>query len=379
MNGGLPIARVMGIVVRLSPAWIILAGVVTVVGAEQAAFTAPGLHLAAQWALGALVAVGFLLSVIVHELAHAIVGRRVGVKVDQVVVGFAGGIGASVAQAPRPRDELAIALAGPAVSLLLAAGCVPFATLAGAAGGPLAAVAGGLIIVGGLNLVLGGLSLLPAVPLDGARVVRALALARTGDRRAAGRATARVGKYVGWTALGSGIAVAALGRVTEGLMVLALGWVLTRSSQVYARRLGLEDILQGASVLEAISENGPVIGPNLTIDTFADRFEGEGGVPAIPVVEEGRVLGVVGVRRLQRLGRKRFATTRAAEVMAVPPEAPVLDPGDPLWDAAELMDRRGLDGLAVADGTGLRGLVTSATIGRAIRRRMEMGGSPVDS
>ncbi len=380
MNSGLPIGRLFGIVVRISPAWVVLAAVVTVVGAQQAAMAAPGLPVVAQWALGALVAAGFLASVVVHELAHAVVGRRVGVAVEHVVVGFAGGIGAAVAQAERPRDELAIALAGPVLSLLIALACVPVAVVAGVAGGPMAAVAGGVIIVGGLNLVLGALSLLPAVPLDGARAVRALALARTGDRRRAGRITARAGKYVGWTTLGVGVALAGLDRFTEGLLVLALGWVLTRSSQAYTRRLGLEDLLRDATVGDALAADGPVVAPNLTIDTFADRYEGETGVRAIAVVDEGRVLGVVGVRRLQRLGRKRFAATRAGDVMVAPPDAPVLAPGDPLWDAAELMDRRGLDGLAVVDGGELLGLVTSSTIGKLIRRRSEAAQrGPVDS
>jgi Zn-dependent protease/CBS domain-containing protein len=379
VNGGLPVGRILGVVVRLSPAWVVLAAIVTVVGAQQAAITAPGLPLVAQWLLGALIAAGFLVSMVVHELAHAVAGRRVGVQVDQVIVGFAGGIGSAVPQALRPRDELAIALAGPVLSLLLAAGCVPLAMLAGTAGGPFSAIAGGLIIVGGLNMVLGVLSLVPAVPLDGARAVRALALARTGDRQRAGRTTARIGRYVGWTTLGVGMAVAAMDRLTEGLLVLAMGWILVRSSQAYERRLVLEDLLRDAVVADALAEDGPVVGPNLTIDTFADRYEGEAGVPAIAVVEEGRVLGVIGARRLRRLGRKRYATTRAGEVMAVPPDAPILAPGDALWDAAEIMDRRGLDGLAVADEQGLRGLVTSPAIGRLIRRRIAAGASTVDS
>ena len=361
MNGGLPVGSFLGVAVRLSPAWIVLAAVVTVVGALQAAVTAPDMQGVARWALGALVAAGFLVSVVAHELAHALVGRRVGVQVDKVIVGFAGGIGAAVARAPRPRDDLAIAVAGPAFSLVAGAALLLMALLADVAGGPLAALAGGLIIVGGLNLVLGALSLLPAVPLDGARAIRAVALARTGDVQRASRITARVGRYAGWAMLGLGVAISATGRLTEGLMVMALGWVLTRSSQAYDRRLGLEDLLRDATVVDALAEGGPVVGPNLTIDTFADRFEGDSSVPAIAVVDEGRVLGVIGVRRLQRLGRKQFATTRAADVMAVPPDAPILAPGSALLDAAEVMDRGGLDGLAVVGEDGLRGLVTSAS------------------
>jgi Zn-dependent protease/CBS domain-containing protein len=379
VNGGVPVGRLFGVTVRLSPAWIILAAVVTVLGAEEAMTAAPSLSMAVQWVLGTVVAAGFLVSVVVHEIAHALVARRLGVPVDEVVVGFAGGIGAGVPRAAAPREEIAIAMSGPLVSIAIGAACMPFAAVAGAAGGSMAALATGLLIVGTLNVVLGVLSLVPAVPLDGARVVRALAWGRTGDLHRAGVITARSGRYVGWVTMGVGIAFAAMGQPTEGLLVIAMGWVLVRSSQALDRRLGLQDLLDGATVSEGMEPEGPIVTPNLTLDTFADRYQGEAAVPAVAVVEEGRVVGVIGVRRLQRLRKDRFAMTRAGEVMATPPAAPILAPGDPLWDAAELMDRQGLDGLAVADERGLLGMVTSATIGRAIRRRHEARRSAVNS
>ena len=72
--------------------------------------------------------------------------------------------------------------------------------------------------------------------------------------------------------------------------------------------------------------DAPQVGPNLTIDTFASRFEGEDAVAAMPVVDDEQVLGVIGRKRLQRLGRRRFAATRAADVMVAPPQVPFLAP-----------------------------------------------------
>ena len=97
-------------------------------------------------------------------------------------------------------------------------------------------------------------------------------------------------------------------------------------------------------------QGGPEVPPTLTVDTFADRYDGEDGVASLAVVEDGTVLGVIGMRRLQRLGRRQFAATRAADVMATPPDAPFLAPDDDLWPAVGLMDRRGLEGLAVVAG-----------------------------
>jgi CBS domain-containing protein len=105
------------------------------------------------------------------------------------------------------------------------------------------------------------------------------------------------------------------------------------------------------------------------VDTFADRYEGPEGVPAMPVVDDDRVLGIIGRRRLQRLGRRRFGSTRAMDVMAVPPQTPVLAPDDPLWDALDVMNTGGLEGLAVAVEGRLTGMLTRDSVSEAVRLR----------
>ena len=225
------------------------------------------------------------------------------------------------------------------------------------------------MVVGVLNLILALLSLVPAMPLDGGRVVRALAWARTNDRDRASRATARVGRMTGWTILGVGIAAVLADFVTEGLIAIALGWLLNTGARTVERRLALEQLLRGVSVSEAMQRDVPFVGPNLTIDTFANRFEGPDAVTALPVVDDDRVVGVLGRKRLVRLGRRRFGRTRVDEVMAAPPQVPLLAPDDALWDAVELMNEAGLDGLAVADGGHLAGLITRDSLTDTIRLR----------
>lgn len=373
-GGGLAIARLFGIEIRVSMAWALLIAVVTWLGAQQAAIGAPQLAAAAHWIVGLLVALGFLASVIAHELAHALVGRRRGVEARTIVLGFAGGLAPLSIEAHRPGDELAIAVAGPAVSLGIALLAIPVAMLVGGGGTLLTVVAGGVLVVGGLNLVLGLLSLLPGLPLDGGRVVRAIAWARTRDRDRAGRITARTGRLLGWSTVGVGVALAFMDRVTEGLLILALGWLLATGARSLDRRLALEGLLRGMRVEEATRTDVPQVAPNLTIDTFASSFEGDDRLPAVPVVDDERVVGVIGTRRLQRLGRRRFAETRAADVMSKPPEVPFLAPGDDLWDAVDRMNQLGQEGLVVADDGRLVGMLTRDSVGEVIRRRT--GGEP---
>lgn len=368
---GLPIARLFGIEIRISVTWAILIALITLIGAEQATANDPALDATIQWIAGACVGFGFLVSVLAHELAHALVARRRGVPTTTVVLGFIGGLAPLGVQAQRPGDELAIAVAGPLLSLGLGLIVVAAGLLTAVTGPDAAVVAGGLIVVGGLNLLLGILSLLPGLPLDGGRAIRAMAWARSGDLDRATRVTGRIGRLVGWATLGAGVLLALLDRATEGLLVLTLGWLLFAGARTLERRQAIMELLRGIPVRDGMDREVAWVGPHLTIDTFADRYAGENGVGALPVVEHDRVVGVLGARRLQRLGRRRFATTRVEDVMATPPQAPILAPDAPLWEALDTINQGGFDGLAVANvGGALAGVVTRRSLAIAIRDRM---------
>jgi Zn-dependent protease len=373
--GGVPIARLFGIEIRISLAWAVLAAIVTLIGAQQAAVMAPGMAVPLQWVVGGAVALGFLVSVVAHELAHALVGRRRGVASSTIMLGLIGGLAPLSIQAGKPVDELAIALAGPLLSLVLAALVLPAAVLAGMAGPGLGAIAGGLVLVGGLNLILGLVSLLPGLPLDGGRVVRALAWARSGDPDRAGRITARVGRVLGWATLGVGVALALAEQVTGGLLLLSFGWLVATGGRTLDRRLDLEILLRGATVGEAMLTDGPRVPPNLTVDTFADRYQGPDAVTAVPVVEDELALGVIGAKRLRRLGRRRFGTVRAVDVMAAPPQAPFLAAGDALWDAVDTLNQAALDGLVVVEDGRFVGIITREAIAGVVRGRVKARGA----
>jgi Zn-dependent protease/CBS domain-containing protein len=369
VTGGIAVARLFGIEIRVSFAWAFLIALVTLVGSQQAAAAVPSLGPVVHWLIGLVIALVFLATVVAHELAHALVGRRRGVATTSIQLGFIGGLAPLSIEASRPRDELVIALVGPLVSLLVAALAVPAAMVVGAGGGTLAAVAGGILVVGGLNLVLAVLSLLPGMPLDGGRVVRALAWAGTQDRDRASMIAARVGRLLGFTLVGVGVALALADMISGGLLVLCLGWLLATGSGTLNKRIALQRLLRGATVADALRRDVPRVGPGLTVDTFADRFDGEDGISALPVMEDDTVLGVIGIKRLQRLGRRRFAATRAAEVMVAPPAARFLEPREDLWTAVELMNRLGYDGLAVVEDGVFAGMVVRESIGELIMTR----------
>lgn len=370
MNGGIPVLNVFGIEVRVSVTLAVMLGIVVLIGADQAAVMAPGLPPALQWLVGAGVALLFLISVLVHEMAHALVGRRRGVVTTSVVLGLVGGLAPLSIAASRPKDELAIAVAGPMASLAIAAIVLPLGIALGFVGSPVGPLAGALFIVGGLNLMLGLASLLPGLPLDGGRIVRAVAWSRTGDPDRAAAATARAGRLLGWAVVSAGVAVVLLQDPVLGLMLVMMGWLFSGVSRGLEQRSEMERLLRGVTVADAMVGGVAHIVPGLTVDTFADRLGADGAPTAVPVVDGERVLGVVGLSGLRRLGSRRFATSRAGDVMATPPLAPLVRPGDAIWGVMETMQARGLDGLAVVEEGRLVGMVTRESAAEAMRTRL---------
>ncbi|MFL5755115.1 MAG: CBS domain-containing protein, partial [Chloroflexota bacterium] len=354
---GLPIARVAGIEIRLSLAWVLMLAVVTLVGAEGAQEVDASLRDPVAWALGAVIAGLFLGSMIAHELAHALTARLRGIDPGAVVLGLTGQMAPLEVEGRTARDELAIAAAGPLVSLGITLVLVPVGVVLDDARGITDAVALGVLLLALLNAALAGLGLLPALPLDGGRIVRALAWWRTSDVDRASRFTVTVSRYVGWWLMALGVTFAIVLRPDIGIVVLALGWFISTGARVMQRRLGLEQALRGVLVSDALERDVPRVAPQLTLDTFADSAV-KSGATSVPVIADDRVVGVVGLDKIRRVARRSWPTTRAGDVMAVPPAAPFLTPDDPFWDALELLRTTGLDGLAVVDEGVLTGMFT---------------------
>jgi Zn-dependent protease/CBS domain-containing protein len=368
---GIPLARIFGIEVRVHLAWILVLALIGYVAVAGLNVVQPGLDPAVGWLAGAIVAIGFFLSSAAHDLGHAIVARRRGLPVNTIAVSFFGGATPLDPIAPKADDDLAIAVAGPAVSIVIAIGLAIVTTALNAVGGPafltLSATVGVLM---GLNILLGVVNLLPAYPLDGGRIVRAFAWRRGGRIDAGWLASARSGRLTGFFGIGIGLVVALGGYVTNGAMIAISGWFLVLSARTITERLRVDKLIGGLHVEDAMETSPVSVGPTLTVDTLASQLlDGESTMTAVPVVSDGDVVGVLGVRDVQRLQRGRWATTRVEEVMAKPPRLTMLSARDSLVTAVERLQRAGLDGLPVVDGRSLVGILTRRSVGQLLHER----------
>src|SRR5688500_3577215 len=377
----LPIARLFGFEIRVHVSWAIILAVIGVTAATQATLVAPEIGITGGWIIGGVVAASFLLSALAHELGHALAARHVGLPGGPVIVYFFGGAATSRLETTRPRDEVLVALAGPLVSLVVGCGLMVVALLGELVGtGPLFVIGRVALVAGVMNLLLGGVNLLPAFPLDGGRIVRGVAWARTGDASRALRIAASSGRYLGILFATAGIVAILVVDSVDGLMLAVCGWFIVSSASAVERSADVDVMLEGIRVADVMDHDVSGVPPGLTLDTFADQILDGSAQPSVAVLRGTDLLGMVGVKQVRRIRRDRWAETRAEDLMVSGDALPSVGPDTSLRDALDRFHRSGLDGLPVLEAGALTGIVTRRAVAKALaeagRDRPRTGGAP---
>lgn len=332
---------------------------------------APGLAPVVYAVAGVAGAVLLLVSLLVHEAAHALTARRAGMGVRDVTLWALGGF----TRMDRPataRTAFVVAVSGPLASLLL--GGIGLGAAAAAEAAPgwriLVAVLGWL---GGTNLVLGVFNLLPAAPLDGGRLLQAALWWRTGDRERAQRAAGRSGQVVGMVLAVLGWLAFARG-VSGGLWLILVGVFVSGVAAAERRWAELVTALRGLRVGQTMT--APVVtGPDwLTVDRFLTEVAAGARHAVLPLLDfEGRPSGVVQLGRLAAVPAGERASLRARDVATPLSRCALATPDELLTSALERIGTEGrLLPILVMDDSRLLGIVTAHDIDRS--RRTAQGG-----
>lgn len=361
MRGGFQIAVVRGIPVRVH--WSLLVvlpflayGFGSSLGvAARLAGMEPGILAGPPWLWGLGIAVALFLSVLVHELAHSIYAISRGGKVRGITLLMIGGV-SEIAEPPRtPRQEAAMAFAGPASSFGIA-----LLALAGAAlldGLELPSASFALFHLGYLNGLLAVFNLLPAFPMDGGRVLRGLLTPRLGAVRAT-RLAARIGKGFALLFAGGGVLGA-----NPLLLVIAL--FVFAGADAESKEVLLRSRLGDLTVGALMTRGGSAVQADDLVWEAAERMLREQRL-ALPVLEDGGLAGVLTVEAIEAVPPGARASTLVRAVMRPPV---FLRSADRVSDALRLLDREGLQEIAVEEGGTIAGTLSRLDITRGLRLR----------
>lgn len=369
------LGRVAGIPVGASwSAIVTLAIVVDLLATSALPAAVPRQSVALYWGVGTAAAVAFLASLLAHELAHALVARREGIKIRSVTLWMLGGVTQLDGDPATPRADLRIALAGPIASLLTGGVFVGAAAAIGAVGGPRVATAA-VTWLALMNGVLAAFNLLPGAPLDGGRVLRAALWHHWHDRQRADHGAASAGRVIGTLLAVLGVAEALLtGDLVAGLWLVVLGWFMTSAAAAEQGAAAARALLTGVRVADVMTPDPDLAGAWLTVAEFIRQFGGQSAQSAFPVIgPDGRLTGIVTVTRLSRIPARSREEMHLRQLALRVPEEYLAHAEDP---AAPLLSRDPLGGEVVAivvDNEQITGLVTAESMRQAIRWRKLAG------
>ncbi len=256
-----------------------------------------------RWIIGTAAAVGLFASVTFHELGHSWAAMRYDIDVESITLWLLGGL-AALSDMPDEWDkEFWIAVAGPASSLLLAAGCIAALFVVPDSAILLVYILGFLAV---MNIILAVFNMLPAFPMDGGRVLRAL-LARNRPYVSATRTAARVGTFFAFAFAFFGIVVV----FSPLLLLLALFIYMAATSE--SRSVIIAELLSGLTVEDLIGKTEPVR-EDTPIEEVFDRLLGARRTDLAVVDENGNVVGVVTASALRQVSPSEYGTTTVGEI-----------------------------------------------------------------
>jgi Zn-dependent protease len=299
----LQIFRVAGIPVRVDCSWLLVFALISwSLASGYFPYVLPELTPGAAWLHAVTAAALLFVSVFLHELSHALVARRHGVRVRGIRLHVFGGVSELESEPPTPRAEFLIAAVGPLASFVIAALCYGLGR--GIGGVPwLAALTGYLAAV---NLILGLFNLVPGFPLDGGRLMRAMLWAWSGRRDWATHWASRAGSLFAFILIALGVFRALTGERVGGLWFILIGLFLHQAARASYEMVRMYDRLEALRVSDVMTPRAlamsaalpPSLGPDDVVAPGSSAWSaflkaGRSRVGRIAVVDGDRLVGTV--------------------------------------------------------------------------------------
>jgi Zn-dependent protease len=329
--------------------------------------------------LAVLSAVGFFGSILLHEFGHAIVAMRNGIGITGIQLWVFGGMARMDREADRPATELKVALAGPAVTFAIVVVLTALGTLVvgwtdfheAAVQQTRSNVPGLMALIAWLaaiNALILVFNLLPAFPMDGGRVARAIAWARSGDRNGATRFAANLGRAFGYLFIGGGLALVFAGYAFTGVWLALVGMVINGSARGAAMQTAITRRIGNVRVADVMDREPVAIPGDLSVERALDEYFLRYRWPWFPVVDAGRrFLGLVERDRADQVPEVSRASSNVAELVD-PDQRLFVRDDTPLDALLSNQNLRHLGALMAVDDEGrLSGVITVEQVGRALR------------
>jgi Zn-dependent protease len=334
----------------------------------------------AAFGLAVLSAAGFFGSIVLHELGHAFAALRNGIGISSIQLWIFGGMARMDRESDSPRTELEVAVAGPLVTLaiivvltavgLLAAGPDEFRRAAlvesnAGASGLVAMIAW----LASINLLVLVFNLLPAFPMDGGKIVRAIAWWRTGDRTSATRLAANLGRVFAYVFIGGGLLLIFSGDVFGGVWLALIGMIINGSARAASMQTAITSGISKLSVADVMDREPVSIPDDLSVEQALDEYFLRYRWPWFPVVDAAHhFLGLVVKDKADEVPETSRTTSFVSDLLERDDGTFQVRDDTPLDALLSSRALRRFGALMAVDAEGrLSGVITVEQVGRALR------------
>lgn len=335
----------------------------------------PGLSESSYLVMGVVSAAVFFASILLHELGHAFRALKEGMKVDGITLWLFGGVARFAGMFPSAGAEFRIAIAGPLVSVLLAGAFGLVAWAAGAVGLP-PTIEGVAAYLARINAIVVAFNLVPALPLDGGRVLRAWLWHRQKSFTAATISAARAGKAFAYVLVGFGILSFFSSAFTGGIWFVLLGWFLLQAAEAEAAFVLIRQTFRGLTVRDLMTENPVTVSGRVSVREFLDEVVRSRGHSTYPVTDDGALLGLVSLRLAGSVPTGERDETLVRDIMLPRENVTVLGPHTKMMDALEALQSGPRRAVVLQEGREegrIAGILSISDIAKALELEQARG------
>ena len=377
MPGSFRVARILGIDIRIHISWVLIFLLVLLSLADQ---VFPDWY--PQWSqqktflISAIAALLFFSSVLLHELAHAIVARQFKMSVSSITLFLLGGVANLTKEPPSARAEFFMASAGPLTSLTI--GALAFLVQQLVTNNidvvpSLQPVEGVARYLSFINIAVALFNLVPGFPLDGGRVLRSIIWGVRRDRVAATRIAARGGQLVAGLMVVYGVSRALDGEAMTGLWMFLIAYFLYGAASQALQQERVTAAVGSVRVAQLMTTNFRSAPAGTSIGQLIRDVVLPNNLQAIPIVAHDRLVGLVRITDLRKVEQDQWATTSVDAVMTPVSEVATVTPDEQIVAAIERFGGGDVPLLPVVDHGSLVGVLFRDAVVGYVRMQETLG------
>ncbi|HMD50076.1 MAG TPA: site-2 protease family protein [Bryobacteraceae bacterium] len=374
MRSSIRLGRVFGIEVGLHYSWFLIALLITMsLGSQfQASHKEWGSNVI--WALSILTSLFFFITLLAHEMSHALVARAHGITTKAITLFALGGVAQIEKEPEDAKTEFLVGAVGPFSSAVIGVISLAIAWALGwhmgsAPETPLHAM---FVWLGYINLTLAAFNMIPGYPLDGGRVLRSILWLASGNPLRATQQAATVGKVIALLFIAFGIFQFFRGAGFGGLWIAFIGWFLMQAASASYSSVALTEGLKGVQVRDIMTSDCVTLDGNMNVEQFVEDYLLRSGRRCFVVQQNGEISGLVTPHEIKELERPRWPFTTLADIMRPLDQIHTVTPTTPVMEALETMGRDDVNQLPVVSGKHLDGVVTRANVVEFLHTRAEL-------